>query len=149
MIPVMISWPRHNSCRKAVGRNAHFPHGCLDVSKMSWDKIKSPYLCRNCTFPNSMHHRGMASIRLQAECFPGFDDAPSWEMCDFRTGMGFCYMIQGWITGYLGAILPDWAGFLGRSTNMTADHTSYSDTAKNILCYSNRTSPCQFCILGC
>ena len=27
----------------------------------------------------------------EAVCFPSPDDAPRWEMCDFRTGMGSCY----------------------------------------------------------
>ncbi len=51
------------------------------VSYRSWDKSKNPCPCRNHTFPNSM------SVAL---CFPGLDDALSWEMCDFCIGMGSC-----------------------------------------------------------
>ena len=30
--------------------------------------------------------------RPVASCFPGPDDGPCWEMCDFPMGMGSCYM---------------------------------------------------------
>ena len=45
----------------------------------------------NCTFPNNVHHQGLWSIRLQVVCFPGSDDAPSWEMCGFCMGIGSCF----------------------------------------------------------
>ena len=82
----------HNSCRKVMCRNAQFPHGCLDVSCRSRDKSKNPSLGRNCIFLNLVHHQYLESMTLQAECFPGPDDAPRWEMHDFCMGMGSCYI---------------------------------------------------------
>ena len=52
---------------------------------------KSPCLCGNHTFPDKGHHQGLRSMRPQAECFPGSDDALSWEMWDFCTGTGSCF----------------------------------------------------------
>ncbi len=81
-----ISWPRHNSCRKGVCRNVQFPHGCLDVSYRSRDESKNPCPCRNCTFPNSVHHQNLESTGPATLCFQGPDDALNWEMCNFRMG---------------------------------------------------------------
>ncbi len=50
--------------------------------------IKSSCPCENCAFPNKVHHQGLGSTRLQAECFPGSNDVLSWEICDFHMGMG-------------------------------------------------------------
>ena len=80
---------RHNSCRKRVCRML-FPHGCFDVSYTSWNKSKNPGLCRNCTFPNSMHHQNLETTWPVASCFPDHDDAHHLEMCDL--GMGSCYI---------------------------------------------------------
>ena len=91
------SWPRDNSCRKGVCGNARFLHGCLDVSYRSCDKCKKPWPCRNCTFPNSVHHHNLKSTRPAALCFPGPGDAPHWELCDFCTGMGSCYSTELWM----------------------------------------------------
>ena len=89
-----IPWSRHNSCRKRVCGNVWFPHGCLDVSYRSWDKSKNPWPCGNCTFPNLMHHQNLESTQPEASCFPGPDDAPHCEMCDFCMGMGSCYILR-------------------------------------------------------
>ena len=90
-----IPWPRHNLCRKGACGNVWFLHGCFDVFHRSWDKGRNPCLCRNHTFPNLVHHQNLESIRPVALCFPApIDDAPCWEMCDFRTGMGSCCMIS-------------------------------------------------------
>ena len=37
-----IPWPRPNSCRKGVCRNARFLHGCFDVSYRSWNASSDP-----------------------------------------------------------------------------------------------------------
>ena len=47
--------------------------------------------CGNRKFCNEVHHQDLGSIRPQAECFSGSDDAPSWEMCNCHTGMGSCF----------------------------------------------------------
>ena len=83
----VIPWPRYNSCRKGVCGNVQFPHGCLDVSYRPWDRSKNPCLYINHTFRNSMHHQN-----LESRCFPGPDDAPHLEMCNFRMGMGSYYI---------------------------------------------------------
>ncbi len=38
-----------------------------------------------------LHHQDLESTWTAASCFQGPDDAPCWEMCDFRMGMGSCY----------------------------------------------------------
>ncbi len=63
--------------------------GCAP-SEQVMEYSKNPCPCVNHTFPNEVHHQGLGSMRLQAERFSGSDDAPSWEMCDFRMGMGSC-----------------------------------------------------------
>ncbi len=80
------------TCRKGVCRNVQFPHGCLDVSYRSWNKSNKPCPCRDCTFPNLVHHQNLESTRPAASCFPGPEDAPRWEMCDFLMGVGSCYI---------------------------------------------------------
>ena len=52
---------------------------------------KNPCPYGNHTFPNEVHHQGLGSTRLQGECFLGSDDAPSWKMWDFCTGMASCF----------------------------------------------------------
>ena len=54
---------------------------------------KNPGPCGNRTFPSEVHHQNLESTQLPASCFPGPDDAPRWEMYDFRTGMGSCFII--------------------------------------------------------
>ncbi len=54
---------------------------------------KNPCLCRNRKCPNKVHHQDLGSMRPQAECFPGSDDAPCWEICDFCMGMGSCFYL--------------------------------------------------------
>ena len=80
--------------KKGVCGNVWFPHGCLDVSYRSWDKSKNPCLCGTHTFPSSVHHQNLKSTQTAASYFPRPDDAPRWEMWDFHTGMGSCYMIS-------------------------------------------------------
>ena len=88
-----IPRPRHNSCRKEVCRNAWF-RMAASMFYRSWDRSKNPCPCRNRTFPNSVHHQNLDSIQPVVSCFPGLDDAASWEMCDFPIGMGSCYMLK-------------------------------------------------------
>ncbi len=38
-----------------------------------------------------MHHQNLENTQPAVSCFPGSDDAPQWEMCDFCMGMGSCY----------------------------------------------------------
>ena len=45
----------------------------------------------NRQFPNEMHHQVLGSMKPHAECCPGSDDAPSWEICNFCMGMGSCF----------------------------------------------------------
>ena len=42
-------------------------------------------------FLTRVHHQNLENTWPAALCFPGPDDAPCWEMCDFPTGMGFCF----------------------------------------------------------
>ena len=89
----IIPWPRNNSCEKRVCGNVWFPHGCLDVSYGSWDKSKNPCPCANHTFPSEVHHRNLERTQPAASCFPGPDDAPHWEICNFHMGMDSCYKV--------------------------------------------------------
>ena len=79
---------------KGVCRSMQFPHGCLDVPPMSWDKSKNPCPCRNHTFSNSVHQENLKNTCPVASCFPGPDDAPHWEMCDLHMGPGSCYSTE-------------------------------------------------------
>ena len=36
----------------------------------------------------------LKSTQPAALCFPGLDDAPCWEMCDFCVGMNSCYNVH-------------------------------------------------------
>ena len=56
---------------------------------MSLDKSKNPCLCRNCTFPNEVHHLGLGSTRPKAKYFPKFDDAQS--------GHGHKFLLYFWM----------------------------------------------------
>ncbi len=94
-----ISRPRPNSCRKRICGHVQFPHGRLDVSNhlnyRSWDKSKNhTYTCGNHTFPNSVHYQYLESTRPVASYFPSPDDAPQWEMFDFHTVVGSCYIFS-------------------------------------------------------
>ena len=42
-------------------------------------------------FPNSVHHENLESTRPAASCFPGPDEAPHWEVCNFCMGMSSCH----------------------------------------------------------
>ena len=52
---------------------------------------KNPWPCWNRTFPNEVHHQSLEITRPHAVCFAGSDDAPSWEMLNYHTGMGSCF----------------------------------------------------------
>ena len=49
--------------------NCHCPYQIPQYSQ-------NPCPCGNRTFPNKVHHQGLGSMRPEAECFPGSDDAP-------------------------------------------------------------------------
>ncbi len=89
-----IPWPRHILAEKGCAEMCNF---CMAASmfETSWDKNKNPYPCRDRTYPNSVQHENLEITQPTASCFPGPDDAPCCEMCDFHTGMGSCYITVG------------------------------------------------------
>ena len=90
----IIPWPRHNSCRRGVCGNAQFPQTVLMFLTGHGIEARNSYPCRNHTFPNSVYHQNLESTQPAAPCFPGPDDAPCWEMCDFRTCMVSCFILS-------------------------------------------------------
>ena len=90
---VNIPWPRHNSSRRGLCRNARFLHGCFEFSYRLTDKSKNPCPCSNHTFPNSVHHQNLESSQPAASCFPTPDDARRWEICNLCMGTGSCYIV--------------------------------------------------------
>ena len=57
--------------------------------KESGDNVKHAHQVTSSK--NHSKNQGLGSTRPHAECFPGSDDAPSWEMCNFSMGMGPCF----------------------------------------------------------
>ena len=58
----------------------------------SWDKSKNRCPFGNRALSKSMYHQNLKSTLPVTLCFWGPDDASHWEMCNFRMGMGSCYM---------------------------------------------------------
>ena len=75
-------------------RGARYLHGWLGVSYMSCHKSNNLCPCRNHTFGDKVHHQNLGCTWSAASCFPGPNDAPHWEMCDFRMGMGSGYRTE-------------------------------------------------------
>ncbi len=78
------------------------------VELFEWDNpFRSPSLFDNIarthahalgkrTFPNEMGRQGLGTMRPAALWFPGPDDSPIWEVCDFPMGMGSSFYPMTW-----------------------------------------------------
>ena len=89
--------------QKGVCGNAWFPHGCLDVSYMSWDKSENPCLCGNHTFLNLVHHYHLES---------------TWHMAS---------TLGPWLTHLIGkCVISIWAWVLANSHIPTIAQSSFS-----------------------